>query len=309
VYKACFNFINKGEVIMAKRKRTQDKVNQQSQEEAVETLNKGQVIDDKKQGSLIIIGTGIQAVGQLTLEAMAWMQEAEELLYVVGDPIAEEIIKRLGRNGATSLAFYYKEGMARIHSYNAMVDHILGCVRAGKRTVAAFYGHPGVFAYPSHESIRKARLEGFFAKMLPGISSEDCLFADLGVDPAVGGCQSYEATDFLFNSPVIDSSSQLILWQIGTLGDWTYKTQKYDTRAMPLLVQRLSQFYPLTHLVTMYEAPTLPRTEPMIAKIPLYSLSNFPITSAMTLYIPPARGRQPDPVLTSYFTSLGGRIG
>src|SRR5438105_12841060 len=27
---------------------------------------------------------------------------------------------------------------------------------------------------------------------LPGISVEDCLFADLGVDP-IGGCQSYEA--------------------------------------------------------------------------------------------------------------------
>ena len=48
--------------------------------------------------------------------------------------------------------------------------------------------------------------------MLPGISSEDCLFADLGVDPGVSGCQSYEATDFLMNAPIIDSSTQLILW-------------------------------------------------------------------------------------------------
>jgi hypothetical protein len=33
--------------------------------------------------------------------------------------------------------------------------------------------------------------------MLPAISAEDCLFADLGVDPADHGCPSYEATDFL----------------------------------------------------------------------------------------------------------------
>jgi uncharacterized protein YabN with tetrapyrrole methylase and pyrophosphatase domain len=234
------------------------------------------------------------------------MREADSLLYVVGDPVAEAVMQRLNPSGAVSLAGYYEEGKPRINAYNAMVKHILRCVRAGDRTVAAFYGHPGVFAYPSHESIRKARSEGFPTRMLPGISSEDCLFADLGVDPAIGGCQSYEATDFLLNAPIIDPSSQLILWQIGTLGDWTYKTQKYDTRAMPLLVQRLAQFYPLWHNVTLYEAAVLPGTEPMIAQVPLYSLGGFPITSAMTLYVLPARGRRPDPEMSRLFSVVGG---
>jgi uncharacterized protein YabN with tetrapyrrole methylase and pyrophosphatase domain len=261
---------------------------------------------ETKPGSLVVIGTGIRTVGQLTMEAIAWMQEADSLLYVVGDPIAEAVMKRLNPSGAVSLAGYYEEGSQRIYAYNAMVEHILRCVRAGGKTVAAFYGHPGVFAYPSHESIRRARSEGFPARMLPSVSSEDCLFADLGVDPAVGGCQSYEATDFLLNAPLIDSSSQLILWQIGTLGDWTYKRIQYDTRAMPLLVQRLAQFYPLYHLITVYEAAMFPGTEPMIARIPLYSLSEFPITAAMTLYIPPARTRVPDPMLLRLFSVATG---
>ena len=54
-----------------------------------------------------------------------------------------------------------------------------------------------VFVQPSHESIAIARLEGFSARMLPGISAEDCLFADIGLDPGKDGCQSFEATDFL----------------------------------------------------------------------------------------------------------------
>ncbi len=257
---------------------------------------------ETKSGSLVIIGTGIRTVGQLTIEAIAWMEKADSLLYVVGDPIAEAVIKRLNPNGAASMAGYYEEGKPRINAYNAMVEHMLRCVRAGDMTVGAFYGHPGVFAYPSHESIRRARSEGYQARMLPGVSAEDCLFADLGVDPAVGGCQSYESTDFLANSPIIDSSSQLILWQIGTLGDWTFKTQKYDTKAMPMLVQRLAQFYPLSHPVTVYEAAMLPGTEAMIAQIPLYSLSEFPITAAMTLYIPPARTRNTDPSMLHLFT-------
>ena len=254
-----------------------------------------------KRGSLVVIGTGIKTVGQLTTEAIAWMQQADSLLYVVGDPIAEGVMKRLNPNGAVSLSNYYEEGKQRIYAYNAMVEHILKCIRSGDKTVAAFYGHPGVFAYPSHESIRRARSEGFPARMLPSVSSEDCLFADIGVDPAVGGCQSYEATDFLLTAPVIDASSQLILWQIGTLGDWTYKRIKYDTSAMPLLVHRLYQFYPISHLITVYEAPMFPGVEAMIAQIPLHSLVDFPITAAMTLYIPPVRTRVPDPTLLYLF--------
>ena len=257
-----------------------------------------------KSGSLVVVGTGIRTVGQLTLEAIAWMQAADSLLYVVGDPIAEAVAQRLNPDGAVSLAGYYEEGRARIHAYNAMVEHILRCVRVGDKTVAAFYGHPGVFAYPSHESIRRARSEGYPARMLPAVSSEDCLFADLGVDPAVGGCQSYEATDFLLSSPRIDPSSQLILWQIGTLGDGTYQSQRYNTSGMPLLVQRLAQFYSLSHLITVYEAPMFPGIEPIIAQIPLYSLTEFPITAAMTLYLPPAQPRTVDPYILSLLPSL-----
>ena len=253
-------------------------------------------------GSLVVIGTGIKTVGQLTLEAIAWMREADSLLYAVSDPVAEAVVKRLNPEGAFSLAGYYEEGKPRMDAYDAMIEHILKCVRKGDTTVAAFYGHPGVFAYPSHESIRRARNEGYQARMLPGISAEDCLFADLGVDPAVGGCQSYGATDFLMNAPSIDPSSQLILWQIGTVGNWTYKTEQTDTRAMPLLVQRLAQFYPLSHPVVVYEAATLPVMQPMIAQIPLSSLSEFPITTAMTLYVPPARVRTPDPAMLDLFT-------
>ncbi len=289
---------------MSTRKSTHTSEDQGSTEDEAKVGVKS--TSSQKRGSLVVIGTGIRTVGQLTLEAIAWMQEADALPYVVGDPIAEVVIKQLNPKGAFSMAGFYEEGKPRIHAYNAMIDYILKCVRRGDKTVAAFYGHPGVFAYPSHESIRKARSEGYPAIMLPAVSSEDCLFADLGVDPAVGGCQSYEATDFLVNSPIIDSSSQLILWQIGTLGDWTYKTQRYDTRAMPLLVQRLAQFYPLSHPVIVYEAAMLPVTQPMIAQIPLYSLSEFPITAAMTLYIPPARGRSPDPAMLRLFSGAAG---
>src|SRR5688572_6747295 len=96
---------------------------------------------------LIIIGTGIRTVGQLTMESVAWMQRADKLYYVVADPIARQVIHNMNPKGAESLETLYEEGKPRIETYNQMIEALLASVRAGNMTVGAFYGHPGVFAY------------------------------------------------------------------------------------------------------------------------------------------------------------------
>lgn len=90
-----------------------------------------------------------------------------------------------------------------------MIQHVLCCVRSGRRTCLVAYGHPGVFGTVPHEAIRRARQEGYIARMLPAVSAEDCLFADLAVDPG-NGYQTYEATDFLANNRSIDTAAALI---------------------------------------------------------------------------------------------------
>jgi hypothetical protein len=255
--------------------------------------------DPDRRGSLMVVGTGIRTVGQLTLEAIAWIKESDVVLYLVADPVAEDVIRNLNPSGAMSLRGYYGEGVHRSQSYESMIQHILSCVRAGQRTCVALYGHPGVFAFPSHESIRRARQEGYGAWMLPAVSAEDCLFADLGVDPAVNGCQSYEATDFLIHVRAVDTSSQLILWQVGVVGDWTYQSNGYDLGAFPLLVARLSEFYGPTHEVFVYEAATLPTLAPSITRIAIGSLTSEYVNAGSTMYVPPGRGTMVNQAMTS----------
>jgi uncharacterized protein YabN with tetrapyrrole methylase and pyrophosphatase domain len=248
-------------------------------------------------GSLIVVGTGIRTVGHLTTEAIAWLRQADKVLYVVGDPVAEASIKELNPEGAESLAGFYVEGKPRIETYQQMIERTLECVRSGMLTCMACYGHPGVFVYPSHEAIRRARAEGYRAKMLPGISAEDCLFADLGIDPAMTGCQSYEATDFFVNGRKIDPTSSVILWQIGVVGDVTFKKYGYDLSAMPLLVERLLQYYPAGHVAYVYEAAVFPGCEPVITPLPVSWLGHTALSAASTLYIPPAYPTVSDPAM------------
>ncbi len=259
--------------------------------DGLEEQHAGTVI--RPRAELVVVGTGIRVVGQLTTEAIAWMRNADELLHVVADPVAEAVMTQL-HPGARSLRCHYAPGKPRADTYEEMVEDLLGSVREGKLVVAAFYGHPGVFAWPSHEAVRRARREGYPARMLPGISAEDCLFAELGVDPAENGCQSYEATDFVMHARVIDPSAQLILWQAGLLGDWRYSEGEYDLGAFPLLVERLLEHYPAGHEVVIYQA-AVAGWAANVQRVPLERLTADLLNAGSTLYLAPAVAPAPHP--------------
>ena len=239
-----------------------------------------------KSGSLTVVGTGIQFAGQMTIEARAHIQQAEKVLFLVSDPITADWIKDINPS-AESLYSFYKLGESRMIAYEGMIERILGEVRKNLRVCAVFYGHPGVFVYPSHEAIKQAHLEGYKAKMLPGISAEDCLFADLGIDPARNGCQSFEATDFLIHKRKFDTGSALILWQIGCIGDFTFRLEPYATHGLQVLTEYLCQFYDATHPTVVYEAAEYPIFDPCIEHVQLATLPEAQISPISTLYIAP----------------------
>jgi uncharacterized protein YabN with tetrapyrrole methylase and pyrophosphatase domain len=239
-----------------------------------------------RRGSLTVVGTGIQVGTQTTLEATAAIEEAEEVLYLVTDPVAEGWIAKLNPR-ARSLDDLYRADGRRADSYRRIVDAIASSVRAGVDVCVVFYGHPGVFVRPAHDAIRLLRDEGFRATMLPGVSAEDCLFADLGVDPGQGGCHTYEATDFLVHRRAADPTASLILWQLSVLGSLDVATEAQRS-ALPFLLEHLLRFYAADHEVVLYEASPYPVVSPIVERIQLSQLPVAAIAAMTTLYVPPA---------------------
>ena len=115
-------------------------------------------------GSLTVVGTGIQIGSHLTVEARTALVSADEVLFVVGDPVTLRFVEQLNPN-ARPLHVHYEPGVDRMRAYEAMVEEILAALRRGGRICVAFYGHPGFFAWPTHEAVRRARDEGFDARM------------------------------------------------------------------------------------------------------------------------------------------------
>jgi Tetrapyrrole (Corrin/Porphyrin) Methylases len=200
------------------------------------------------------------------------------------------------RPDAVSLHSLYGDGKERSETYREMVDAMLAPVREGYDVCAAFYGHAGVFVSPSHEAIRQARAAGYDATMLPAISAEDSLFADLGIDPGRTGCQSYEATNFLLTHRPVDPAAVLILWQVGVLGEWGYG-RRTDQRRLGLLVDRLVNSYSAEHEATLYEASPYPVGEALVVRTPLGQLAEAVVTAATTLVVPPREEARADPTV------------
>jgi precorrin-6B methylase 1 len=246
-------------------------------------------------GSLTIVGTGIDVGGQLTPQARASFEAADDAFYLVADPVAVRLLQWLNPR-ARSLHTHYGDGKERLETYEGMADEILSPVRRGRNVCAAFYGHPGIYVYPARVAVERARTEGFRARMFPGVSSLDCLFADLGLDPAVTGCQIHHATELLVRRIEPDAAALLVLLQIGVIGQ-TAHHDRPNWSNLPVLVEYLTEFYPPAHEVIAYQASPYPLARPVVKRVPLERLVEAELTIGMTLVVPPATERETDPTM------------
>jgi len=244
-------------------------------------------------GRLTIVGTGLGHVSNMSLETRALLQGAEKVLYVVADPGTAAFLETLNPS-AESIYRFYDEGVDRVRTYYRMTDYIMSFVRQGIDVCAAFYGHPGVFVFPAHEALILARSEGYEAIMKPAVSAEDCLFADLGIDPGRVGCQSFEVTDFLVHRRRYDPRSVLVLWQIGVIGQIGFRRAfPIESNLMVLKAEMLKE-YPGGHRVIVYESSEYVVCEPRIEWTTFDALNAAQLTPISTLVVPPLALAAPD---------------
>ncbi|GAB3746025.1 SAM-dependent methyltransferase [Lysobacter olei] len=254
-------------------------------------------------GSLTCVGLGMMLGAHLGPRARAHIEQADVVFVLASDPLVELWLQDMNAD-VRSLQPYYAEGKPRHGTYREMVEAMLAEVRAGRRVCGAFYGHPGVFAKVPHDAITRARAEGHATSMEPGVSAEDCLYADLGIDPGRYGCQHYEASQLLFYRRRIDPSAYLVLWQVGVAGDRTYRRFSTGAAHRHLLVERLLEDYPADHEVVIYEAATVPIMEPRIERVALRQLTDAEIHLHSTVVLPPARSLLQDEVMLARIEAL-----
>lgn len=254
-------------------------------------------------GSLVCVGTGMLLGGHISPISTSYIAEANVVFSLMSTGITERWLEEM-HDDVRSLQPYYQEGKNRNITYNEMVEAILTEVRLGKKVVAVFYGHPGVFACVSHRAIKKAKKENFNAHMEAGISAEDCLYADLAIDPGKTGCINYETSQFMFYQRNIDPAAHLILWQVGFAGDKSLAKYSTGSAYRQVLVDLLLETYPSDHQVILYQAKVLPIDTMRAEHIALVDLIDAELFMHTTLVIPPSEKMQPNQAILDKLAAI-----
>jgi hypothetical protein len=260
----------------------------------------------ERKGSLACVGVGMTLGAHLAPRARSHIEQADVVFAAMSDPLVELWVQGMNAD-VRSLQPFYVEGKPRTDTYREMVEAMLNEVRAGKRVCGAFYGHPGVFAQVAHRAIAQARQEGHEAAMEAAVSAEDCLYADLGIDPGTYGCQHYEASQFMFYKRKVDTSAYLVLWQIGLAGDRTlarFSATGPELRRV-LLDLLIEQGYGTTDAAIAYEAATLPISVPRMERLMLGDLPGADLRLETTLVIPPVHRMERNQAITERLANMG----
>ncbi len=241
-----------------------------------------------KKSSLVVVGSGIKFLSHLTIEAKVNIEEADKVLYLVNEPAIKQWICKANINSESLDKIYFKYEY-RLESYKAITNYIIDQLKSDKKICVVLYGHPCVYAKPALDAVCQARQLGYYAKVLPGISAEDCLFSDLLINPGSHGCQSFDATNLLVSKKHIDITCHIIVWQVGVIGTLRHAKIHNNKVGLDFLIEYLCTYYDKDHKIIVYEAAQYAGLEPLIKSINLSLLTTNDVSRISTIYIPPAK--------------------
>ncbi|OAX42041.1 hypothetical protein K503DRAFT_854227 [Rhizopogon vinicolor AM-OR11-026] len=251
----------------------------------------------------------VLSVGHITLGTLSYIKESDKIFYLVCGPVTEAFIHDNSTADCFDLSVFYDKTKGRYDSYIQMCEVMLKAVRAGHDVLDVFYGHPGVFVSPSHRAIAVARQEGYSAKMLPGISAEDYMFADLEFDPALYGCKTCEATEILLRDKPLDPSIHNIIWQVGSVG---VVDMEFSKSKLHLLVDRLEKDFGPDHKAVHYIGAVLPQSATVMDTFTIADLRKEDVakqfSTISTLYVPPRDERPVHSGVAEAFGSSGAPV-
>lgn len=225
----------------------------------------------------------------MTLETVGHIKAADVVFYVLPNAVTAAHVRQLNAN-AIDLRGYYGDDKERKTTYLQIAEVMLRQVRQGRHVVGVFAGHPGFLVMAARRALAIADMQGYEAQLLPAVSSIDCLFADLRIDPGLRGVQILKAGLVLRKEAALATTGHVILLQVDSVGDGTFSFEGFKHPQHEVFIQRLIEQYGARHEAVSYAAALLPCSAPTIVARPLAEyLDHVPWrTIPGTLYLPPA---------------------
>jgi len=242
---------------------------------------------------IYIVGLGILSTLQVTRETEQTLRLCKSVYFLHSESeTIQEYLNKLCPE-VTDLHGFYSTNVGREHAYTKMVDVVVNAARKDPPVALALYGNPMVFVTPTQSILEIASKENLKVKVLPGLSSFDCMLVDLGVDPSQGTL-IYEVNDMLLHRRKLLPDMHCFIWQVGGVESEIFTNAVNRPERFLRLKKYLLQFYPPDHEVQVITSAVNPIMSPKITRVSLSKLETEPIQmhAGSTMYIPPAH--QPD---------------
>lgn len=247
-------------------------------------------------GSLTCIGVGTIIAAHLTPATRRHIQAADLVFASHLDATSITTLQELHRD-VRILCPGHDASTDSQHCDDEIAERVLEEIRRGKRVCVAFFGHPGTAATRTRMLVRAAHQEGFHTHVEPAVSVEGCIYANLGIDPVMYGCQQYDVRQIMLYRRSIDTSAYLILWQFGS-------AEMRSTHRRELLMKVLAREYPLEHKLITYVPPTS-HAPVLVMKGTIGSLIELQASPLTAIVIPPATDLLPDREIRAHMARLG----
>ena len=240
-----------------------------------------------------VVGLGVLNVDHVTRETEAVLRSVREILYVDTGVATRAWLETLCPRVTPLFGRSYSPDVSRLDAYHRMAADVIEAALDHAPVAFAMHGHPVVGAYAPVLIRDAARLLGLEVRVLPGISSLACLFAELMLDPCVHGLQQYEATDLLLRQRPLLADVPAVIWQVGNLETRLHSERHSRPERFVRFRDHLLRFYPAEHEVTALYASPHPLMRSTVLRFPLGEITQHAreLHAGFSLYVPPTHAR------------------
>lgn len=187
-------------------------------------------------------------------------------------------------------------------SYRRIADMILDHARRQAGVAFVTYGHPMVLVDSCQMILAAARAEGLRVDVVSGVSSIDVLLQWLQLDVGLAGLQIYEVNQMVLHGRPPNPQAACLVMQVGAFGSLRLAhTGAQGPERYAGLRDFLLRAYAGEHPVMLMTFPFRSDMEPIAIRTTIAGLPDAAdaIHTGMTLYIPPGKPSDVDPVFLS----------
>jgi tetrapyrrole methylase family protein/MazG family protein len=237
---------------------------------------------------LCVLGSGIKTIAHITLETQEFLKNSDIVLFLVNEPLLKDYIKNLSKKHFDLEDVYYSTS-SRSACYDKISMKIIEQFNNFDRVSVLFYGHPFYCSKPAIKAIDMAKKNGIGVISCSSISSLDCLFSDLYIDPAENGMQIFTADQFINENISPIKNSYLVILQSGFI-NFDEHVHLSKNSNIDLLINKISDIYSSECEVVIYESSIYSNIASRIEIKKISNINASDISPITTLVIYPFNG-------------------